>query len=294
MARRATARVRKILSLVDVEMELRPTRVSVGTVTYPPGGTLGPRTQSDLQLVLIHAGSAQVWVDDTPRRLTAGQVGLLLPGHRERFEFDTRVATRHSWVQAEVPELPRTVCERLAALPAMLPLSPALDALAREAVSTAATALPTSPSVLAHLTAATLWRYVGEAERQAPERARPVDDAERCIHANLHDPALTLDRIARSAHVSSAHLVRSFRAAHGSTPMAYVWQRRVALGVDLLVNTGLPLATVSERCGFKTVHHFSRRVKAASGLPPGALRRARWDAAGAPTRSGAEGRSRRA
>jgi AraC-like DNA-binding protein len=286
--------VRIILSLVDVVMELRPTRVSVGTVAYPPGGTLGPRTQSDLQLVLIHAGSAQVWVDDTPRRLTAGQVGLLLPGHCERFEFDPRVATRHSWAQAELAELPRTVRERLAALPATLPLSPPLEALAREAVSTAATALPTSPSVLAHLTAAMLWRYVGEAERQAPERTRPVDDAERCIHANLHDPALTLDRIARSAHVSPAHLVRSFRAAHGSTPMAYVWQRRVALGVDLLANTGLPLATVAERCGFKTVHHFSRRVKAASALPPGAQRRARWDAAGAPTRSGADRRSRRA
>ena len=268
-----------ILSLVDVEMQLWPARVSVGMVMYPPGGTLGPRTQADLQLVLIHAGSAQVWIDDAPHRLTAGHVGLLLPGHRERFEFDARVATRHSWLQAEVPALPRTVHERLAALPTVLPLSPPLEALAREAVSTAATALPTSPSLLAHLAAAALWRYVGEAERQAPERARPVEDAERCIHANLHDPALTLDRIAHSAHVSPAHLVRSFRAARGCTPMAYVWQRRVAVGVDLLVHTGLPLATVAERCGFKTVHHFSRRVKAAGGLPPGALRRARWDAA---------------
>jgi AraC-like DNA-binding protein/quercetin dioxygenase-like cupin family protein len=294
VTRRATARVRGILSLVDVEMELRPARVSVGTVTYPPGGTLGPRSQADVQLVLIHAGSAQVWIDDTPRLLTAGEVGLLLPGHRERFEFDARVATRHSWVQAEVPELSRTVRERLAALPAVLPLSRPLDALAREAVSTAATALPTSPFVLAHLAAAALWRYVGEAERQAPERMRPVDDAERYIDANLHDPALTLDRIARSAHVSPAHLIRSFRAAHGSTPMANVWQRRVTVGVDLLVNTGLPLATVAERCGFKTVHHFSRRVKATGGLPPGALRRARWDAAGAPTRSGADRRARRA
>jgi AraC-like DNA-binding protein len=286
--------VRVILSLVDVEMELRPARVSVGTVTYPPGGTLGPRTQADLQLVLVHAGSAQVWIDEVPRRLTAWQVGLLLPGHRERFEFDALVATRHSWVQAEVPELPRAVRERLAALPAVLPLSPSLEALAREAVSTAA-ALPTSPSVLAHLAGAALWRYVGEAERQATERARPVDDAERCIDANLHDPALTLDRIARSAHVSPAHLVRSFRAAHGCTPMAYVWQRRVAFGVDLLVNTGLPLATVAERCGFKTVHHFSRRVKAAGGLPPGALRRAGWEpAAGASTRSDADRRYGRA
>ena len=58
--------------------------------------------------------------------------------------------------------------------------------------------------------------------------------------------------------------------------MAYLWQRRAALGADLLAHTGLPIEVVAERCGFRTAHHFSRRVKQATGLPPGALRRARW------------------
>ena len=236
-------------------------------MTYPPGGTLGPRTQSDLQLVLVHAGSARVWVDGAPRTIAAGEVGLLLPGHRERFVFDLHVATRHSWVQARVPDVP----ERFATVPSVLPLSPALDTLVREAV--AAVALP---AVAAHLTAAALLRYAAEAERGSPERARPADDAQRFIHAHLGDPELTLAAIARAAHVTPAHLVRSFRAAHGITPMAYLWQRRVALAVDLLAGTGLPLATVAERCGFKTVHHFSRRVAGATGLPPAALRRDRW------------------
>ena len=51
---------------------------------------------------------------------------------------------------------------------------------------------------------------------------------------------------------------------------------RVALGVDLLANTGLPIAAIAGRCGFTTPHHFSRRVRQATGMPPGALRRARW------------------
>jgi AraC-like DNA-binding protein len=252
--------------------------VSVGTVTYPPGGTLGPRTQSDLQLVLVHAGSARVWVDGAPRSLAAGQVGLLLPGHRERFAFDGRVATRHSWVQAHVPAVPAPLYARLRALPTALPLSPALDALAREAVATTTAALPTAPAVLAHLAAAALWRYVGEAERRRPERARPVDDAQRLIHARLDDPDLTVEAIAEAVHVTPPHLIRSFRAEHGVTPKAYLWERRVALAVDLLAHTGLPLAAVAQRCGFRTAHHFSRRVKRATGLPPAALRRARWGA----------------
>jgi AraC-like DNA-binding protein len=265
------------LSEIDVSDELRPTRVSVGTVTYPAGGTLGPRAQRDLQLVLVHAGSARVWVDGAARRVAAGEVGLLLPGHRERFAFDADVPTRHSWVQLHLPEVPIALHERLAALPVALPLSPALEALVREAVATARPALHTAPSVLAQLAGAALWRYVGEAERGPPQRARPVDDAQRFIHAHLGEPKLTLGRIAQAAHVTPAHLVRSFRAELGTTPMAYVWQRRVVLAADLLANTGLSLTAVAERCGFKTTHHFSRRVTQATGLPPAALRRAHWE-----------------
>jgi AraC-like DNA-binding protein/quercetin dioxygenase-like cupin family protein len=269
--------VRADVSEIDLINELRPTRVSVGAVTYAPGGTLGPRTQRDVQLVLVHAGSALVWVDGAGRRIAAGNVGLLLPGHRERFAFDANGPTHHSWVQAHVPDLPTATRDRLRALPTVLALSPALEALAREAVATAGSALPTAQVVLAQLAAAAVWRYVGEAEREEPQRVRPVDEAQRFIHAHLHEPELTLGAVARAAHVTPAHLIRSFRAEQGTTPIAYLWQRRVALGIDLLANTGLPLAAVAERCGFKTAHHFSRRVKQATGLPPAALRRASWD-----------------
>ena len=263
-----------MLSEIDVTTELAPVRASAGTVTYPPGGTLGPRAQADVQLVLVHSGSATVWVDGVERAIPAGHAGLLLPGHSERFAFDPTVATRHSWVQARVPALPPSTARRLAGAPASLPLSPALEALTREAVAAAADPLP--PALLGHLVAAAIWRYLGEAERRPPAVARPVDDARRHIHAHLGDPGLSLADIAGAAHVTPSHLVRSFRQAYGTTPIAYLWDRRVALGIDLLRNTGLPLAAVAERCGFATVHHFSRRVRRATGQPPGALRRSGW------------------
>ena len=277
------------MSEIDVTQLLQPVRVSLGEVTYPPGGTLGPRSQRDLQLVLVHAGSARVWVDGSMRELRSGQVGLLLPGHRERFAFDPLVATNHSWVQLHVPGLPASLRRRLARLPTALPLSPALEALTREALVAGSAPLPGARPLLAHLAAAALWRYVGEAERGRPERPRPVEDARRFIHANLHDPGLTLNVIARAAHVTPPHLVRSFRAELGTTPKAYLWERRAALGVDLLANTGLSITAIAGRCGFRSPHHFSRRVRQATGLPPGALRRLHWEAAGSHDRVHAEG-----
>jgi AraC-like DNA-binding protein len=252
------ARMLDLLSEIDV---------SAGEITYPPGGTLGPRRQDDLQLVLVHSDSATIAIDDEPPfDVQAGEVALLLPGHREAFVFD---GTHHSWIQAHVG------AGGFATLPRVLPLSGALAGLVAEAVAAARTPLPTVRPLLAALAAAAFWRYAGEAESgPAPDDA--VERARRHIHARFADPGLDLPELARAAHVSPPHLVRRFGAELGVTPMAYLWRRRVAHGVDLLAHTGLPVGDIAARSGFKSVYHFSRRVKEATGLAPTALRRERW------------------
>jgi AraC-like DNA-binding protein len=219
--------------------------------------------------VLVHTGSARITIDDEPPTMhEAGTVALLLPGHRERFAFAADTATHHSWVQAHVAHPPQ-------GLPRSLPLSSALAELVREAVDAAATPLSTARPLVAALAAAAFLRYAGEAETQS----RPggaVDRARAYLHAHLADPRVDLEQIARAAHVSAPHLVRRFRAELGVTPMAYLWQRRVATGIDLLKHTGLPVGVVADRSGFKSVYHFSRRVKEATGASPTALRGERW------------------
>jgi AraC family transcriptional regulator of arabinose operon len=256
--------MRLLLSEIDV---------SAGTVTYPPGGSLGPRRQQDLELVLIHEGSASVTVDGAPRAtLRAGDVGLLLPGHRELFAFAHDAPTRHSWVQGRPLGAP---LDRLAALPAVLPASTALTELVLAAA--AGTPLSTRDPLVAALGTAALWRYVGEAEARVRGPSDPVACARAYVHAHAGDQSVDLARIAAAAHVTPAHLVRRFRAELGITPMAYLWQRRVAIGLDLLTGTGLPIGTVAERAGFKSSYHFSRRVRAHAGVPPSEVRRAAWE-----------------
>ncbi|MEA2275087.1 MAG: hypothetical protein QOC78_47 [Solirubrobacteraceae bacterium] len=95
------------------------------------------------------------------------------------------------------------------------------------------------------------------------------------VVAHLADGSAGAGRTTCSS-CSPAHLVRRFRAELGATPMACLWQRRVATGVDLLTNTGLPVGDVASRSGFKSVYHSSRRITEHTGAPPTQVRRDRW------------------
>jgi AraC-like DNA-binding protein len=246
--------------------------LSVGEVVYPPGGRLGPRWQHDVELVFVHSGYADVRVDDEPPvRIGSGFVGLLLPEHRESFAFAAGEPTRHSWLQGRADRP-----ERLAALPRVLRASTAMAELVRAAGDAAATPLPTSAELTLARAVAALWRYAGEAQARAAGPPGAVERARAFIHAHLGEPGLDLRAIAAAAHVSPAHLVRRFRAELDTTPAAYLWERRVSVGIELLVGTGLPVGDIAARTGFRSVYHFSRRVKARTGAAPTAVRRARW------------------
>jgi AraC-like DNA-binding protein len=260
------ATIRLLLSEIDL---------SVGEVTYPPGGRLGPRRQPHIELVLVHSGGASISVDGAPRAtLEPGGVALLLPGHREEFAFAADAPTRHAWIEGAPDGAP---LDRLARLPAALPASTALTDLVGAAVDAARTPLSTARPLVAALASAALWRYVGEAEGGAGRPGDAIERARRFLHARLADPDVDLAQVARAAHVTPAHLVRRFRAELGITPIAYLWQRRVAAGIDLLANTGLPVSEIAARTGFKSVYHFSRRVREETGRSPTGLRRERWE-----------------
>jgi AraC-like DNA-binding protein len=275
-----------LLSEIDQRGGLTPLRVSAGEVTYPPGGRLGPRWQHDLELVLLHTGSARITVDDDPPVvLRPDSLALLLPGHRESFEFDPRKETHHSWVQLGVAD---AVPEPLARAPRTLPASAALIGLVRGAVSAARARLSTADELVASLAAAALWRYAGEAEAGVGGPAGAVELARRYIDLHAGQPDVSLERVAAAAHVTPAHLVRRFRAELGITPIAYLWRRRVATGVELLSNTGLPVGEIARRSGFRSVYHFSRRVREATGLAPTELRRRGWSQTTSPYEYGDE------
>ncbi|MEU7173647.1 transcriptional regulator FtrA [Micromonospora tulbaghiae] len=91
--------------------------------------------------------------------------------------------------------------------------------------------------------------------------------------ANLDTP-ITVDRLARQAHMSARTYLRHFARATGTTPIRWLIDRRVQASLPLLETTTVPIEEVATTVGFETAVTFRHHFAAAMRTSPSAYRRA--------------------
>jgi AraC-like DNA-binding protein len=90
------------------------------------------------------------------------------------------------------------------------------------------------------------------------------------LDAHLFEP-VTLEDAAAAVGGGQAHVARSFVAAFGITPHAYVLGRRLEAARDRIL-AGQPLADVAAEVGFYDQAHLTRRFRRFLGTTPGRFR----------------------
>jgi AraC-like DNA-binding protein len=84
---------------------------------------------------------------------------------------------------------------------------------------------------------------------------------------------LDIPTLARIAHVSEAHFIRTFRATFGETPHRYLQRRRVERAMYMLRETDRSVTDICLDVGFTSLGTFSRTFRAIVGEPPSAYRK---------------------
>ena len=85
--------------------------------------------------------------------------------------------------------------------------------------------------------------------------------------------SLDIPTLARIAHVSEAHFIRTFKATFGETPHRYLQRRRVERAMFLLRTTDESVTDVCFDVGFASLGTFSRTFRDIVGVSPSEFRR---------------------
>ena len=83
---------------------------------------------------------------------------------------------------------------------------------------------------------------------------------------------LRIADLARGAHMSEGHFQRSFKAAYGETPYAYLMTRRIERAMVLLRSRELSVTDVCMAVGASSLGSFSARFTELVGETPSAYR----------------------
>jgi AraC-like DNA-binding protein len=100
-------------------------------------------------------------------------------------------------------------------------------------------------------------------EEQNRRLLRARDAMDRAYAQPLDVPAL-----ARIAHMSEAHFIRTFRATFGETPHRYLQRRRVERAMFLLRRTEDSVTEICLDVGFISLGTFSRTFREIVGESP--------------------------
>ncbi|WBB66111.1 AraC family transcriptional regulator [Micromonospora sp. WMMD812] len=108
--------------------------------------------------------------------------------------------------------------------------------------------------------------------RAVEESNRAMLRARDAMDRAYADP-LDIPALARVAHVSEAHFIRTFRATFGETPHRYLQRRRVERAMYLLVQTDQDVTDICFAVGFSSLGTFSRTFRQIVGESPTEYRR---------------------
>ena len=111
------------------------------------------------------------------------------------------------------------------------------------------------------------WPRIGAVSRAVEEQNRRLLRARDAMDRAYAEP-LDVPALARIAHMSAAHFIRTFRATFGETPHRYLQRRRVERAMFLLRRTEDSVTEICLDVGFISLGTFSRTFREIVGESP--------------------------
>lgn len=109
----------------------------------------------------------------------------------------------------------------------------------------------------------------------SPGDENAVNRALAYLQTHFAEP-VTVDSLARDAHMSTAYFSRLFKKKTGSSPYEYLIRYRIDQAKYLLRSTGSSIEEVAYASGFGSASNFVYTFTRRTGMPPGKFRKVKF------------------
>jgi AraC-like DNA-binding protein/mannose-6-phosphate isomerase-like protein (cupin superfamily) len=234
-------------------------------------GDSNPHGHLDYYEVMVVAeGAGQQRLAAGAQPLRAGDVLLVRPGDQHGLtgfgpggmRFFNIAFPAETWRSfAALATVEQAPAWDEAPLPPLTPAADADDTARQAALDACHLALERFHDVPTTLDLVGFWtRVIPLLPRAAgPPAGAPAWLAAACAAMRQEDNLrVGVPRMLELAQVSAAHLARSMRRHHRTTPTAFVTELRLRHAAALLATTDDPVTRIADRCGFASPSYFTR------------------------------------
>lgn len=104
------------------------------------------------------------------------------------------------------------------------------------------------------------------------ENDKIIQKIEKYISKHLCDK-ITLADLAKEVYMNNDTFLNFYKKHTGMTPIKHIKLMRITRAKDFLRHSELNITQIAEKCGFSSVHHFSKRFKENEGVSPEQFRK---------------------
>lgn len=106
----------------------------------------------------------------------------------------------------------------------------------------------------------------------SPKKSKVVDQIKENINENYKNE-ISLDHLAQFVGHSKNYICKTFKDHTGMTINLYLNKVRIDKAAELLVNTNMDIAEISQDIGYNNIYHFIKTFKKIVGTSPGNFRK---------------------
>ena len=287
---------------VPYRSESFPLHMSRCALSMYPGMCCTSHWHDDHEFIVVQTGCCVFRVNGLPVSLASGEGLYLAPRNMHSVEAvngedcEYLCAVFPTALLGASPKIAEALRAHLAAHEAsrylrLLPAAPGHQAVIRDLLRLQAVAAHTGPdaellclSTLYQLAADLGNAIPGETAIEKPDRGlAQLRDMIGYIRLHAAQP-LTVSDIARAGRVSRSGCENTFARILHTSPMRYVTDSRLEMGMDLLLSTALSISEIAHACGFCSGSYFAEQFHRRMGCTPGAFRKKHRGQSGDPCR----------